>query len=227
MVEGDRDVADVADDDLPVANDGARADPVDPEDSDLGVVDERSDEDAAELAGARDGEGAAAELLRLQGAGSGRVGEARGLGGELLERPGVAASDDRHDEALLGLDGDPEVVALEIDELVASVVGVVEPSVQLWVLLQPGRGRLQHERHESAEVDVREVALLRERDRRNLLVRPRESLGDLTPDPADGLPALERLVLLQHKLLSTGAADIGLDDPPVRPGATQRSQIDA
>ena len=134
----------------------------------------------------------------------------------------VAASDDRDDKALLGLDGDPEVVALEIDELVA-----LEPSVQLWVLLQPGRGRLQHERHESAEVDVREVALLRERDRRNLLVRPRESLDDLAPDPADGLPAFERLVLLQHKLLSAGAADVGFDDPPVRPGAAQRSQIHA
>ena len=104
---------------------------------------------------------------------------------------------------------------------------MVQPSVQLWDLLQPGRGRLQHERHEPAEVDVGEVALLRERDRRNLLVRPRESLDDLAPDPADGLPALERLVLFQHKLLFTGAADVGLDDPPVRPGATQRSQIHA
>ena len=136
---------------------------------------------------------------------------------------GVAASDDRYDEPLLGLDGDPEVVALEIDELVA-----LESSVQLWVLLQRRRGRLQHERHEPAEVDVGEVALLHERDRRNLLVRARESLDDLTPDPADGLPApFERLVLFRHKLLSTGAADIGLDDPPVRPGAAQRSQIHA
>ena len=155
-------------------------------------------------------------------AGSGGVGEARGLGGELLERSGVAASDDRDDEALVGLDGDAEVVALEIDELV-----VLEPSVQLWDLLQPGRGRLEHERHEPAEVDVREVALLGERDRRNLLMRPRESLDDLAPDPADGLPAFERLVLFQHKLGSAGAADVGLDDSPVRPGAAQRSQIHA
>ena len=48
----------------PSTDDGARGDPVDAEDADLGVVDERRDEEPAELAGARDGEGAAAQLLR-------------------------------------------------------------------------------------------------------------------------------------------------------------------
>ena len=60
MVEGDRDVADVANNDLSVDNDGARGDPVDSEDADLGVIDERRHEDAAELAGTRDGERAVA-----------------------------------------------------------------------------------------------------------------------------------------------------------------------
>ena len=54
VVEGDRDVADLADDDLAVANDGARADPVQAEDRHLGMVDERRHEEAAELARARD-----------------------------------------------------------------------------------------------------------------------------------------------------------------------------
>ena len=43
----------------------------------------------------------------------------------------VAAADDRHDEALVGLDGDAEVVAVEVDDLVA-----LEPRVQLGELLQ-------------------------------------------------------------------------------------------
>ena len=41
----------------PVAHDGPLGDPVEPEDRDLGVVHERRHEDAAQLAGARDGEG--------------------------------------------------------------------------------------------------------------------------------------------------------------------------
>ena len=60
MVERDRDVANVADDDLTVDNDGARGDPVDSEDADLGMVHERRHDEAAELPGARDGEGAVA-----------------------------------------------------------------------------------------------------------------------------------------------------------------------
>ena len=60
MVERDRDVANVADDDLTVDNDGARGDPVDSEDADLGMVDERRDDEAAELPGTRDGERAVA-----------------------------------------------------------------------------------------------------------------------------------------------------------------------
>ena len=45
--------------------------------------------------------------------------EPRDLRGELLDRRRVAAADDGDDEALLGLDGDSEVVAVEVDDLVA------------------------------------------------------------------------------------------------------------
>src|SRR2546430_164671 len=55
-VEGDADVADRPRDDRPFVDDRARADPVDAEDADLGVVDERGHKKAAELARARHGE---------------------------------------------------------------------------------------------------------------------------------------------------------------------------
>ena len=120
---------------------------------------------------------------------------------ELLERRGVAAADDRDDEPLVGLHGDAEVVALEVDDLVA-----LEARVQLRVLLERGRDRLERERHELLQVDVGEVALLDERDRRHLAVRPRQVLGDLPPHPAQRLaPPLGGLVLFQHKLLSARA----------------------
>ena len=46
-----------------------------------------------------------------------RLGEAADVGVELLDRARVAAAHDRDDEALLGLDGDAEVVAVELDDL--------------------------------------------------------------------------------------------------------------
>ena len=63
--------------------------------------------------------------------GAGGLGEAPHLGVELLDRGRVAAADDRDDEALVGLDGDAQVVAVEVDDLVA-----VEARVQLGELLQ-------------------------------------------------------------------------------------------
>ena len=59
--------------------------------------------------------------------------------GELVEAPRVAGADDRDDEPLVGLDGDAEVVAVEVDDLVA-----LEPRVQLRELLQALGDRLEH-----------------------------------------------------------------------------------
>ena len=57
VVERDGDVADLPHGDLAVAHDGPRGDPADAEDADLGVVDDRRLEEAAEPAGTRDGKG--------------------------------------------------------------------------------------------------------------------------------------------------------------------------
>ena len=63
---------------------------IDAQDSDLRVVHDRRLEEARELAGARDREARAAELLRLQLAGAGRVGEPLHVVAQLLglRRPG-------------------------------------------------------------------------------------------------------------------------------------------
>ena len=55
---------------------------------------------------------------------------------ELVDRRRVAAADDRDDEPVVGLHGDAEVVAVEVDDLVA-----LEPRVQLRELLQRARRR--------------------------------------------------------------------------------------
>src|SRR5581483_9727194 len=126
VVERDADVADRARDDLAVADDRPLGDAMDAEDGDLGMVDERRDEHAAELAGARDGERRAAQLSRHERARAGAFGEPVDIGPQLLDGARVAGPDDRHDEPPVGLDGDAEVVALEVDDLVA-----LEARVQL------------------------------------------------------------------------------------------------
>ncbi len=55
-----------------------------------------------------------------------------------------------HDEPLLGLHGDAEVVAVEVDDLVA-----LEPRVQLGELAQRERGRVQNGRQQQLQVDAR------------------------------------------------------------------------
>ena len=77
------------------------------------------------------------------------------LGGQLVDRRRVAAADDRYDEAVVGLHGDADVVALEVDDLVA-----VDPRVQLGELLQRLGAGLEHGRHEELEVDPAEVGFL-------------------------------------------------------------------
>jgi len=90
------------------------------------VIHERCHEEAAELARARDGERRAAELLRGEPSGARLLGEGVDVGAELVEAATVAAAHHRHDEPLVGLHRDPEVVAVEVDDLVA-----LEPRVQL------------------------------------------------------------------------------------------------
>src|SRR3954447_16691918 len=108
MVERERDVGDAAHDDLAGAGDRAVGDPTDAQDRDLGMVDERRLEEPGELARARDGEGRAAEVLRLKRSGPCFLGEALHIARELVDRPVGAAADDRYDEPVLGLDGDAE-----------------------------------------------------------------------------------------------------------------------
>ena len=83
----------------------------------------------------------------------------------------------------VGLDGDAEVVAVEVDDLVA-----LEPRVQLRELLQRLRAGLEHRRDEQLEVDVREVALLDPGHGRHLAVRARHVLGDQAAHAAQRLP---------------------------------------
>ena len=49
---------------------------------------------------------------------AGCLGEAARLGGELVDGRRVAVPDHGDDEPLIGLDGEPEVVAVEVDDLV-------------------------------------------------------------------------------------------------------------
>src|SRR6478672_9655900 len=131
VVEGDGDRARRAGDDLAAAGDGTLGDAADAEDPDLGVVDDGRRQESAQLAGARDGEGRAAELLGLELVGSRGLGEPGDLVRQLVDGAGVAVANHRHDEALLGLHGHAEVVTLEVDDLAA-----FEPRVELRHFLQ-------------------------------------------------------------------------------------------
>ena len=146
-----------------------------------------------------------------------RFGEALDLGVELVERARVAVAHDRHDEPLLGLHRDADVVAVEQHEVVA-----VDARVQLRELLQRGGDGLQHARQQLLQVDVAEVGLLDPRDRGDL-VRAREVLEHLAADAADRLAPLRR----RGRCGSAAAADVGLGDSPLRPGAGDRREIDA
>src|SRR4029453_2470487 len=110
--------------------------------------------------------GRALQLFGLQASSACGLREPPNVGVELVERAGIAASDDRHDEPLVGLNRDPEVVAVEVDDLVT-----VEASVQLRKLLQRGRGGLQDGWDEQLEIHAPEIALLDPGDGRDLAVR--------------------------------------------------------
>ncbi len=131
-----------------------------------------------------------------------------------------AAAHDGHDEPLVGLHGDAEVVAVEVDDLVA-----LEARVQLRELLQGERGRAQHEREELFQVDVREVAFLDVGDGRHLAVRPRQVLDDLAPHAPHRLaPALGRR---PGTARPGNSAHVVGADPSAGPARGDRREVDA
>src|SRR6266566_735394 len=113
VVEGDRDRSGRSSDDLAVPDDRTLGDSADAEDPDLGVVDDRGRQQAAELAGARDGERRASELLGLELVGARRFGEPCDLVRQLVDGARVAVADDRDDEPLVCLHGGAEVALLD------------------------------------------------------------------------------------------------------------------
>jgi len=118
---------------------------------------------------------------------------------------------------LLRLHGKPDVVALPEDDFVAR-----QGRVQLRVLLEPSHDGLQHVREVRALApglrERGEVALLDDRDRRNLAVGAREVLGDLAPDSPQRLApiALDR---------SGPATDVFLRDPAAGASTPYRSEV--
>ena len=214
VVERDRDVSHGADDDLTVADDRPLDDPVEPDDRDLGVVDERRDQEPAELACARDRDRRVAELLDAEAAGSRAFGEATHVGVQLCDRAPRAASHHRDDEPVVGLHRDTHVDAVEEDDLV-----VLEPCVQLRKAHDRRRDCADRVRHQERDVDAGEVALLDERDGGNLAVRARHLLADHAANAAHGNPG--------PVCLTCGSLDVGLDDPTPGPAALESDELDA
>ena len=141
MVEGAREPADLADGELAVDDGRSRRDAVQAEDRHLGVVDEGSREEPAELPRARDRERRAAQLLGRERPGAGTVRKPARLLLQLIELLPVHRAQDRDDEALVRLHGEAQVVTLPEHDLLA-----VEGRVQLRELLQPRHDRLQEVR---------------------------------------------------------------------------------
>ena len=123
-------------------HDRALGDATDAQDRDLGVVDNRGLDEASELAGARDCERRAAELVRRERPRACSFRQPLDVGVKLVNRTRVAVTDDRDDESVLRLDGHAEVVAVEVDDRVS-----LEARVQLRKLAQRFRAGLQHRRH--------------------------------------------------------------------------------
>ena len=96
----------------------------------------------------------------------------------LLVRP----ADDRHHETVVGLHGDPDVVAIEVEDRVA-----VEARVQLRELDERVGARLHDRREEALERNVLEVALLHPGHGWHLAMRPGHVLGDHAADASQGL----------------------------------------
>ena len=144
VVEGHGEIPDRPHDDLAVADDRALADPVDAEDRDLGVVHERRHEEPAEPACARHGERRAAELVRGEAALARAVGEPPGLGVDLVDVEPLAPAHDGNHEAVVGLNGDSDVDAVEQHDRVP-----LEPGVELGEASERLRTRVDRMRDET------------------------------------------------------------------------------
>jgi DNA-binding CsgD family transcriptional regulator len=214
VVERHGDVAHSADRDFSVADDGALAHAMEAEDRHLGMVHERRHEESAELAGARDGEGGVAELVRGQRSRPGTVREAGDLGVDLVDAEPLARADDGDDEAVVRLHRDADVDAVEEHDLVA-----LEPRVELGVAPERACGGVDRVRDEPAEIDAGEVALLNERHGRHLALRAAHLLDDCPPDASHrDTPPLAR---------PRRGAHVRLDDPPLWAAALDCEQVDA
>ncbi len=122
--------------------------------------------------------------------------------------------DDGHNETCVRIDGDADVVPIEKDDVV-----ILDPSVQLGKLHEACRDGMQSARDEQLEVDAREVALLDERDRRDLPVGALDLLHDRATNPAHGDPAA--------LAWADGSPDIRLRHPPGGPRSGHRREVDA
>ena len=130
-----------------VDDDRALGDRLHRHDPDLGDVEDRHDEVRAEVAGVVDGERAAAEVVEPELVRPGAVGDVGDRDVEAVDRERVGVADDRHDQALVDRDRDPDVDPALGQQALLGPVGV-EGRVPLEGL----GGRLDDER-DVAEAD--------------------------------------------------------------------------
>src|SRR5262249_13051717 len=91
-------------------DDGALDDAADPEDGDLGLVDDRGVEQRAAAAGVGQRERAAGQLVRGDVAVAGTRGDVGDLTGQAADVQVAGVVDHRHHQAAVGVDGDGEVL---------------------------------------------------------------------------------------------------------------------
>src|SRR4029079_12853227 len=82
---------------------------------------------------------------------------------------------------------------------------------------------VDRQRDEEPEVDAGEVALLDERDGRNLPVRARHLLDDRAPDPPDR----DAAPVLRGRGSRGRGTNVVLHDPPARTASAETDQLDA
>ena len=126
-----------------------------------------------------------------------------------------AAPDDRHHETVVGLHGDPDVVAIEVEDRVA-----VEARVQLRELDERVGARLHDCREEALERNVLEVTLLHPGHGWHLAMRPGHVLGDHAADASQGLASAF------GARARRGRSHVVLRDPAARPGARDLGEVD-
>ena len=130
----------------------------------------------------------------------------------------------RNDETLLGLDCDADVVAVEQHKF-----PVVGARVQLRVFAQRLDDRLENERDEALQVDLREVALLDPCHGGDLAVGTRQVLEHLSAHATqwDTRPFRTRLGAWHRDIARRDGANILLRDPSLPARAGHVRQINA